>query len=234
VGRPENEDRFAAVRGEGGALLVVADGMGGTAGGATAAATAVDAVVAALPTTDGALDRAVRAADHAVRLAGSAATPAIPAWERPGCTLTAALLAGGRLHLAHVGDSSCWLLRGGWVRRLTVPHTQAAALAAAGAMSPGEAASGGLDHLLTRYLGMPGGAEPQRLSVPLGPADRLLVATDGVTRSLGTVKLATVLADARSSRELVAAAVAAGARDDATAVLVTVGGREPGYAAFGT
>jgi protein phosphatase len=224
-GRDANQDRWAALSHAGGALLVVADGMGGTKGGAVAAAVAVAAVLGTLVrAAPDPLTSAVSVADRAVRKVGEGTGPA---WSRAGCTLTAAVLTDGWADIAHVGDSSCWLARAGALRRLTEVHTTAARLAAAGATRAAGCGAARLDHLLTRYLGMPGGAEVQRHRLRLRPGDRVLVATDGLTRSLGPVELRTLLADDAPPQDLVAAAVtaavAAGARDDITAVLATVG-----------
>jgi protein phosphatase len=70
---------------------------------------------------------------------------------------------------------------------------------------------------------MPGAACPQLATVRLRHGDRLLVATDGVTRPLSVPALATLLArPGVTATDLVEAASDAGGRDDATALLATV------------
>jgi serine/threonine protein phosphatase PrpC len=157
------------------------------------------------------------------------ATEGMPVPLRPGTTLTAALVTGRRLRLAHLGDSSCWLLRKGRLRRLTEEHTHAAQLVAAGAVQPGSVAQRRLDGMLTRFAGMPGSACPQLTTVRLRAGDRLLVATDGVTRALTVPALATLLGrPGITATDLVDAASDAGGRDDATALLAAVPGGVPG------
>jgi protein phosphatase len=157
------------------------------------------------------------------------ATDGMPVPLRPGTTLTAALVTGRRLRLAHLGDSSCWLLRRGRLRRLTEEHTHAAQLVAAGAVQPGSVAQRRLDGMLTRFAGMPGSACPQLATVRLRAGDRLLVATDGVTRALTVPVLATLLGrPGITATDLVDAASEAGGRDDATALLAAVPGGIPG------
>jgi protein phosphatase len=168
-------------------------------------------------------------AHHRVR---AAAPPGLPDALRPGSTLTAALVVGDRLVVGHVGDSGCWLLRGGALIRLTEVHTHAAVLVAAGAVDRGSPAARRLDNLLTRHLGMPGELRPQLTAVRLQVGDRLLLATDGLSRALPPVALAALLAGADTTAgRLVGAAVAAGAKDDVTALLATVGDAASGYAA---
>jgi len=182
------------------------------------------AIVAPDPGPD--LAAAVAAAHERVR---GLATDGMPVPLRPGTTLTAALVTGRRLQLAHLGDSSCWLLRKGRLRRLTEEHTHAAQLVAAGAVQPGSVAQRRLDGMLTRFAGMPGSACPQLATVRLRAGDRLLVATDGVTRALTVPALATLLGrPGITAADLVDAASDAGGRDDATALLAGVPGGVPG------
>ncbi len=254
--RPASEDRWVAVTRASGLLLAVADGMGGTVAGGPAADAALAGLVESLATVTPALpppgraragaaaegrttpmsivipDRgpdlaaAVAAAHDRVR---RLATDGMPVPLRPGTTLTAALVTGRRLRLAHLGDSSCWLLRRGRLRRLTEEHTHAAQLVAAGAVQPGSVAQRRLDGMLTRFAGMPGSACPQLATVRLRAGDRLLVATDGVTRALPVPALATLLGrPGTTATDLVDAAAAAGGRDDATALLAAVPGGAPG------
>jgi len=217
--RPASEDRWVAVTRGSGLLLAVADGMGGTVGGAAAAGAALAGLLDRLEAAPD-LTAAVAAAHERVR---ALAPDGMPVPLRPGTTLTAAVLSGRRLQLAHLGDSSCWLVRRGRLRRLTEEHTHAAALVAAGAVEPGSVAQRRLDGLLTRYAGMPGPACPQLATSRLRPGDRLLVATDGVTRALPVAQLAALLArPGIVAGDLVRAAADAGGRDDATALLLAV------------
>jgi serine/threonine protein phosphatase PrpC len=182
------------------------------------------AIVAPDPGAD--LAAAVAAAHERVR---GLATDGMPVPLRPGTTLTAALVTGRRLRLAHLGDSSCWLLRKGRLRRLTEEHTHAAQLVAAGAVQPGSVAQRRLDGMLTRFAGMPGSACPQLVTVRLRAGDQLLVATDGVTRALTVPALATLLGrPGVTATDLVDAASDAGGRDDATALLAALPGGVPG------
>jgi protein phosphatase len=224
VGRQASEDRWVAVTGGAGLVLAVADGMGGTVRGGEAATAALAALLDGLAGFDGtepAVEALAAAVDAAHRRVQALAPDGLPVVLRPGTTLTAAVAAGRALHLAHVGDSSCWLLRRGRLRRLTEAHTHAAALVAAGAIELGSAAERRLGGLLTRFLGMPGTVCAQLVTVRTRPGDRVLVATDGVTGALPLPVLAGLLArDGVGAADLVRAAVDAGGRDDATALLV--------------
>src|SRR5262245_18252550 len=120
-----------------GQLLVVADGMGGHAGGAEASALALNAIedfmlqplkgLFALGASAenekidvlGELRTALRRADARVCEAASQR----PELHGMGTTLTMAYTHGSELFVAHVGDSRCYLFRGGVLYQLTQDHT---------------------------------------------------------------------------------------------------------------
>ncbi|MEU2072698.1 MerR family transcriptional regulator [Streptomyces sp. NPDC013489] len=158
-------------------LLAVADGYGPEGGRAALAAVgALEAVPPPAPSARAgdvlnALEDAVRAADGAV--SGLAES---------GTTLTAAVWTGGRLALAHVGDSRAYLLRDGAFVRLTRDHTVVQALVDAGELDPAEAADRPDRALLLKALD--GGAaapEPELGVHETRPGDRYLLCTDGLS-----------------------------------------------------
>jgi protein phosphatase len=220
----ENEDRWGLAGADDLLLLAVADGMGGTVGGGTAAGIGLRTLLEladrrpdpgsdpepttpelaiAGPTTAQPAGHLPAASAGTALLAAmtrahhrvqAAAAPGLPAALRPGSTLTAALVVGDWLVVGHVGDSACWLLRRGALIRLTEEHTYAAALVAAGAVERGSPAARRLGNLLTRHLGMPGKLRPDLTAVRLQAGDRLLLATDGLARALPPAALAALLA----------------------------------------
>ena len=127
--RDYQEDEFAITLLTGGSadgdslLLVLADGMGGHAGGQVASETVVRAFWDGFrqPATDIAanLNAGVRAANEAVR----AKQQADPALSEMGATLVAALVRDGHLHWASVGDSLLWVFRNGRLTRLNADHS---------------------------------------------------------------------------------------------------------------
>ena len=128
-GRDYQEDEFAItlLTGESAdgdrLLLVLADGMGGHAGGKVASKTVVQAFWDGFrqPATDIAanLNAGIRAANKAVR----ARQEADPALSEMGSTLVAALVRDGLLYWASVGDSPLWVFRNGRLNRLNADHS---------------------------------------------------------------------------------------------------------------
>jgi PPM family protein phosphatase len=113
-----SDPRMLATRGR---LVIVADGMGGHAGGETASAIVVETVATTYmngtnPNLSGALAHAVEEANRAVH-AESIRNPAL---HKMGSTCTALVVHNGLAYLAHVGDSRCYLIRDGQIRQMTM------------------------------------------------------------------------------------------------------------------
>jgi len=218
--RRENQDAFRLVPIAGvGLACILADGMGGHSGGGEAAEAAVAAAAQRLegPGRDGdRLREAVRWANEAVadvrrRLGGN-----------PGTTMVAAFVAGGRLTLAHVGDSRAYLLRGGQATQLTDDHSVTGERVRAGTLDPESARHDPRRNYVTRaLLGDP--VEPDLIETALADGDVVLLCTDGLWEPLADREIA-ALAGAgatprEASRQLVDAALAAGSTDNVTAVV---------------
>jgi len=114
--REENQDRVAIAIGDGSALLVVVDGMGGHADGAKAAEAAIRAMVgefweASRPLFDpeGFLHLTVGRGHDAVVELGRG----LPQEIRPRATCAVCLVQGSSAYWAHVGDSRVYQLRAG-------------------------------------------------------------------------------------------------------------------------
>ena len=218
--RRENQDAFRIVPMEGvGIGLILADGMGGHSGGGEAAQAAVAAAADRLAEPDGGGDR--------LREAVSLANDAVAGVRRllggnPGTTMIAAVVAGGRLSLAHVGDSRAYLLRRGEATQLTSDHSLTGEQVRAGTLAPEAARHDPRRNYVTRaLLGDP--VEPDFAELALDPDDVVVLCSDGLWEPLADVEIAGLAgapaAPGASSRQLVDAALAAGSTDNVTAVV---------------
>ena len=228
--RFDNQDRSLASAGSAETLWCagVSDGAGGHTGGALAAQLTVDAVAGCLgpargPEVADTGERAIRTANDAVR----AARRSDPTVATMCATLTVALsggCAGGssRWWVAGVGDSPCWLVTPSGVRSILDVHTLAADLVRAGAISESEGRRHPGRHLITQAIGAEDEVRGTRAEIVLRPGDRLVVASDGIAVLTGDSVAAIVASvDAREGAEaLIVAALAGGATDNVTAVVV--------------
>lgn len=224
--REANEDAFFV----GESIVAVADGMGGHLAGEVASATALEPV----RELDGRVFEDGPSAIDALRDAVVEANATVsqmahdePTYRGMGTTLTVALLEGRRLHLAHVGDSRAYLLRGDRFSQLTDDHTLVQHLVDEGQITREEAASHPQRSIITRAIGVSEDIDVDALSVELDPGDQLLLCSDGLTGVLEDDQIAAMLAerddlDATLDR-LIAAANDGGGPDNITAVLLRYG-----------
>lgn len=217
--RPDNQDYAgfylgtAAERTRWGAVAAIADGVGGAKGGRVAAELAVRSFI------DGYLSLPeIRGVRHAAAIS----TEAINRWIHSqgqvdahnsgmACTFSALILRGRQAHIVHVGDTRVYRLRGVRLRQLTTDH------------NPGKP---GLAHILTRALGPEDGVRVDYAVETAQVHDRYLLCSDGVHGVLHEHRIAAVLSERaapqQTARELVQAALTAGADDNVTALVIDV------------
>lgn len=144
-----------------------------------------------------------------------------------GSTLTMALVRGMTAHVANVGDSRTYLLRGGHLAQLTRDHSVVAGLIAAGEISAEDAYHHPQAGLITRCLGYLDKVEVDIRSCALRSGDCLLLCSDGLWESLRDPGLmARIIQSAPdlqvAAHRLVEAANHTGGHDNITAGLVRV------------
>jgi serine/threonine protein phosphatase PrpC len=223
-----------------GTLLVVADGMGGQGGGDLASRTAVETVTkyllncmpwakaheaeastrSSLTGIRDQLSSALLAGDERVRREGAqTGTP------RMGTTLTMALIMDSILYVAHVGDTRCYLLQGGQLRRLTKDHNLAQLFAdeSAKPVEPPET----LQNMLWNALGATEKhARPDVSKLELEPGAVVLLCSDGLNKHVPDAQIENVLKNGEScaarATMLVGLANAAGGSDNITAIVADI------------
>ena len=234
--RERNEDSFLVDPDLG--LYVVADGMGGHAGGGTASKLAVATMqrylqdvrdeepgllfgagaVAALRSV---LREAVETACRAIYRTARAE----PSLAGMGTTVTGALVQGRILVLAHVGDSRCYLVRGGAIRQLSEDHSLVNEQVKAGAMTPDEARTSRLRNVITRSVGYEEEVTVDLLDLDTEPGDTFLLCCDGLTNLVRDAEILDVVERsplAQVPARLIALANARGGDDNITVVVVRV------------
>ncbi|KSW29072.1 Stp1/IreP family PP2C-type Ser/Thr phosphatase [Cellulomonas sp. B6] len=223
--RSDNQDSAYA----GPHLLVVADGMGGHAGGDVASSVAV----AALAPLDGeshgpddALDQLETALDDA-RSEIIARSDAEPDLAGMGTTVTAILRAGNKLAMVHLGDSRGYLFRDGTLTQVTTDHTFVQHLVDTGRITPEEAEHHPQRSVVMRVLGDFDADVTADLSVrEARPGDRWLLCSDGLSGYVSAETIAETLADIPDldacADRLVQLALRAGGPDNVTVVLADV------------
>lgn len=214
--REGNEDSYLVLD----PLYAVADGMGGHRGGEVASNLALQTIQRMFSAQEGTLTEQVEQANRAV-------------FERSqndrdvagmGTTLTAALVQGPQVRLAHVGDSRAYLFRDGTLSLLTEDHTLVHKMLMEGEISESEAETHPHRSILTRALGVDGSVQVDEEMVDMRDGDRLLLCTDGLTGMVSDDQIKAVLEETREPQEavdrLVRAANRAGGIDNITALII--------------
>ncbi|KPP97975.1 protein phosphatase 2C domain-containing protein [Marinobacter sp. HL-58] len=172
-------------------LLVIADGMGGYQGGEIASRIAVDSVmetVGAYLATENpeqpddpeeALQAAIDLAN--ARIQERRATD--PDLAKMGTTLVIAWVIDGNAHIAHLGDSRCYLVHGGELHCQTRDDTVVQNMLEDGSIQPDDVPHVPFRNVLTRALGASSVLASFR-RISLEPGDGLLLCSDGLTGSL--------------------------------------------------
>ncbi|MFC8922833.1 Stp1/IreP family PP2C-type Ser/Thr phosphatase [Cellulosimicrobium sp. NPDC057127] len=210
-------------------LLVVADGMGGHAGGDVASSIAV----AALAPLDGeshgpddALAELEQSIDHARQdlVERSVSDPELVGM---GTTVTAILRAGNKLAMAHLGDSRAYLLRDGELNQATTDHTFVQHLVDTGRISADEAETHPQRNVVMRVLGdFDIDLTPDMSVREAKPGDRWLLCSDGLSGFVSHETLEQTLLDTPDVDEcadrLLQLALRAGSTDNVTVVVADV------------
>ncbi len=220
--------------GSSGHLLMVADGMGGVAGGEIASGLAVETISWYVARTmpwfyryqdgrekelEAELVRAVEACQQTVADAAAGSN-----YRRMGTTLTMAYVMWPRVYVVHAGDSRCYLHRGGRLSRMTKDHTVAQRGVDEGLLTAEQAKSPVLGNTLWNCIGGgTAGVMPDVYHATLQPGDELLLCTDGLNRRLEDDAICSILKRAGTPEvaagALIDAANEAGGEDNITVIV---------------
>ena len=228
--RANNQDSGYA----GSHLFVVADGMGGHAGGDVASALAIQSIAH--------IDREFDSPEEAEEALASALLEANKelaetVFEHPeltgmGTTVSGFVRVGDQLALAHIGDSRIYRWRDHELTQITKDHTFVQRLVDSGRITEEEAATHPRRSVLMRVLGdVDITPEIDTMVVDTQPGDRWLLCSDGLTGYVPESEIASVLSRqpdaAEAGQQLIEATLENGAPDNVTIVIVDVGGPHP-------
>jgi protein phosphatase len=222
--------------GDPGLLVAVADGMGGAAAGEVASREGLAAVALYLFGHWGLLGPGKgRETDllQALKAAVEEASDAVLRYSDDdrsargmGTTLTAAMIWNGCAYFAQIGDSRAYLLRQGQLHQITEDQTLVNDLVAKGTLTREQARTHPQRNMITQALGSP---QPLRVAlsrVALRRGDRLLCCSDGLHGEVTDERILELLdpnlSPRRSLELLLEAAIAKGARDNVTGVLLAL------------
>jgi protein phosphatase len=223
--RANNQDSGYA----GSQLFLVADGMGGHAGGDVASAIALNRIIetdreyASAHDAEFALQSSLMAANSLL---------AETVFEHPeltgmGTTVSALLRVGHQLAFAHIGDSRVYRFRDGVLTQISADHTFVQRLVDSGRITPEEAAVHPRRSVLMRVLGdVDASPEIDTAILDTQPGDRWLLCSDGLSSYVPDDKIESVLESEQSPKaaadRLIKESLDQGAPDNVTIVIVDI------------
>ncbi|MGP3533538.1 PP2C family protein-serine/threonine phosphatase [Microbacterium sp. RD1] len=228
--RSNNQDSGYA----GSNLFVVADGMGGHAGGDVASSLAI-ARLTELDQPFASTVEAERALREAITETATDLIDTVgrrPELAGMGTTVSALVMVDDYAVIAHIGDSRIYLYRDEALTQITTDHTFVQRLVDSGRITPEEARYHPRRSVLMRVLGdMDPDPEVDTFIMPTQPGDRWLLCSDGLSGVVDDIHtgkaLAQGLAPGRTADALLKQALDGGAPDNVTIVIVDVGGQHP-------
>lgn len=223
-------------------LMLVADGVGGSAAGGEASQLATETITGYVSSTLRSYHAAGSSGEHefyeALRAAALEAHEAVSvegasrAGSHPGSgsmatTLTLAIAVWPWMYVVQVGDSRCYRYTRGTLSQITRDQTIAQHLVEQGILHPDQAAKSPLSSVLASSIGgREAFPEVNRIDIRRREASAVLVCSDGLTREVSDEEIAEHLGAMKSSeqvsRDLLSLALERGGHDNITIVVARV------------
>jgi protein phosphatase len=234
--RGHNEDNFLI--NEELNLFVVADGMGGHAGGEYASAIAVNTVEEIVTSMEMAGDEVPDAESReiatrekltqSIRLAGRRIYEKAkqqPEFHGMGTTAVVLLIDDGKAYIAHVGDSRLYRVRAGQIEQVTEDHSLIAEKIKHGLITKEEAKNHRMRNVITRSLGYQEDVDVDLSVLKVDVADQFLICSDGLSGHVEDEEMGEIMAKhgpQEASRRLIELACERGGEDNITTIIATI------------
>lgn len=221
--RQRNEDAYLIDQDRN--LFLVCDGMGGHKGGDVASRMAIDTVSRYFTYNNwsevpSALRKAIEKANQVIWDTGRQNDGV----KEMGTTITAAVVSTQEIVVAHVGDSSLFIIRDNQIIKITRDHTLAEQMFKDGLLKAEEMRYNAFNHILTRALGAESQVNIDFYRDRVQTGDWILLCSDGLTNLLEKNEILELLNiqhdPQQAARDLISMALNRGGHDNITIVLI--------------
>ena len=238
VKRTKNEDYFCSDEALG--LFIVADGIGGHAGGEIASTMAVEVIRDYMKMTmggkeQGAGEEKAQFTEETNRVAAAIQRANQSIYESSqkdatlrgmGTTIAVALITGNKLSIAHVGDSRIYLVREHALFPLTDDHSVVSEQMKLGLITKEEAETSHIGNVITRALGYEETVAMDLNELDIIEGDRIVLCTDGLTRMVSDDFILSTVSSVDKHEEactiLIDTACANGGKDNITVIVIRI------------
>jgi len=229
--RDTNEDYYRIIHesSQDAYAFIIADGMGGHSCGEIASRMAVEYISDIVERSGSSLFSCLNIGEEIKKLLKEAninvfeASLSNPEASGMGTTLTMAVIARGKVTVAHVGDSRLYMARSGSLRQITEDHSFIRELIKKGTLTREEAESHPRKHVITRAIGTSRELEVDILELEAEKGDIFLLCTDGLTNMISEDEIYRVIIDnepEKACAELIEAAKSKGGEDNITVIVI--------------
>ncbi len=239
--RTENQDSIGKfpsddlnLYSEKGQLFIVADGMGGHAGGKEASSIAVNTIrevyFSASSDLMPSLKRAVEKANNKIYSKSENSKE----FRGMGTTCTVLVLKGNNGTIAHVGDSRIYLadISSHKIEQLTEDHTKVNEMLKEGLLTKEEADAYPSKNVLARALGVDPSVKADFKNITIKKGQIYILCSDGLAKVTKDeiLQIVTINSTESSCKKLIALANDRGGKDNVTVMVIKIGTEEPAYA----
>ena len=225
--REDNQDDMGWFSLPAGEVVIVADGMGGEAGGREAAKMAISAIKESFEKGEDSipdlLNSSIIRANQRIHTKG---TSGDPRYHKMGTTVVVLVVWNNEAYIAHVGDSRIYLYREGKLKRMTEDHSQVQQMVDDGIITASEAENHPDANIIYRALGAETEVKPEVRAepIPILFDDQFLLCTDGLCGIVRDNEIEEVFGRGGSAENLcgnlVSAALDKGGHDNVTVQIV--------------
>ena len=211
-------------------ICILADGMGGYAGGEIASNMAVASVKSYVYNNYSKIkletDEIINLLKDATQYANMVVyekTKQIEELEEMGTTLEIALIVDEKIYISHIGDSRIYKIRNNKMKQLTKDHSYVEKLINDGTITKEEAQMHPQKHMLTKALGCTAFVEPDLLVEKIKENDIILICSDGLTNMLPEEEIIKIINEnpEEPNKQLITAANKAGGCDNITVIVIS-------------
>jgi serine/threonine protein phosphatase PrpC len=226
--RRENQDSFGIIRNASFHAYFVADGMGGTQGGAVASRMTISALEreleqTSLPPSVDELQGLLKKINEEIFTAGQTN----PGLAGMGTTLVGLVFSNESVVSLYVGDSRAYRIRANEINQISEDHTLIKELIKTGAVDPSEESSHPISHMLTKSLGPTANIriDCTHYQHPAQPGDSYILCSDGLYNYVSEEEILSVALQNSpddASQILINLANQRGGADNITLLIVSV------------
>ncbi len=213
-----------------GTLNVLADGMGGYAGGEVASRIATEATVKYLKenfdkNNEYQKEDILKIMNNAIQYANLEVfhkSREVEELDQMGTTLEICLIYKDRVYIAHIGDSRIYRIRKGIMRKITKDHSYVQTLVEDGTITKEEAEHHPKKNMLMKALGCEEKIEPDIMVKGFQEGDIILICSDGLTNMVSEQQIFNVISNNidNAADELIREANNNGGADNITLIII--------------